>query len=189
MTEELEIGCDAAELQRRIADAVLWCSTRLNLKKAKDCLRSPELAEAAESWRGNGDFKRLAEAERRAVIEAVADARARRVRGLPAPPEKAAKGKLIFYSPDGTWFDGAAQYVTHGFYDESDMPPWDTWLCYVTEARDASDYYPSYLVAWMPERCAHVADDGAAITPASCIMWAGALDSPFTRWLKENGLA
>jgi hypothetical protein len=56
-------------------------------------------------------------------------------------------GRLLVWERDSTVDDGVGQAVTKGYLDESDMPPWDTWVAYVD-----SEVGPcGYLVSWVPE--------------------------------------
>ena len=57
-----------------------------------------------------------------------------------------ATGRLLVWERDTTVDDGVGQAETKGYLDESDMPPWDTWVAYVDPHPEAG-----YLVSWVPE--------------------------------------
>jgi hypothetical protein len=54
-------------------------------------------------------------------------------------------GRLLVWERDTTIDDGAGEAETKGYLDESDMPPWDTWVAYVDPHPHAG-----YLVSWVP---------------------------------------
>jgi len=171
------------DLRRLIADAAAWCGSRGTPKQARDSLRSLQLADGARR------FREARGASDEHLREAVGEVVVARAALLGAGRRPLPKGSLLLYSPVGNWMDGAAEYVTAGFYDDRDQPPWDCWLAFVSEDPDVpSNWYASYLVAWIPERMVAVADDGVAVAPGESLAWAAAVDTPLVRRLREAGL-
>lgn len=89
-------------------------------------------------------------------------------------------GCLLAFSPEESTGDGAAEFVTNGFFDSDNVPAWDTWLMYV-----ADDHL---LLSWVPDSLFEVVEAGIDVNPEECIRWATDLDTPFIRQLKQTGL-
>ena len=110
------------------------------------------------------------EAERVRVVETVADNRAHKLgagkdhRAF----EGLADGRLLLYSPDENLFDGAAMVASNGFFDVDNIPPWDTWVCFVGR----------YLVSWVPPQLLELANSGIEVNPEGCILWAPEVGLP-----------
>ena len=104
------------------------------------------------------------EAERVRVVETVADNRAHKLgaRKDQGKFEGLADGRLLLYSPDENLFDGAAMVASNGFFDVDNIPPWDTWICFVGR----------YLVSWVPPQHLELANSGIEVNPEGCILWA-----------------
>lgn len=85
-------------------------------------------------------------AERIAIVEDVANRRATLLKTMGRYPTisqaNLTEGRILLYAPDDNLFDGAAKYSSKGFFDVNNVPPWDTWVCYVD----------TYLVSWVPPR-------------------------------------
>ena len=56
------------------------------------------------------------------------------------------------------------------------MPPWDTWVAYLRDARSIESDDTEYLVAWVPPKFVALADEGISVNPEQCIQWLG--DTP-----------
>jgi hypothetical protein len=67
------------------------------------------------------------------LVERLAEKRASFLREMNAYPSEVssdlAGGMLLVYEPDDNVEDGASQYMSSGYFDELDAPPWDTWIC------------------------------------------------------------
>jgi len=57
---------------------------------------------------------------------------------------------------------GAAEAISHGFFDLHDSPPWDTWFW----------YSEGTILAWVPEGFLNRAQAGIDANPVDCIHWA-----------------
>jgi hypothetical protein len=104
-------------------------------------------------------------ANRAQIVEILAEKRATQLRldhRYPADSlDDLAGGRLLQYSPDENLCDGAAQYSSKGFFDVDNVPPWDTWVCFVE----------SYLVSWVPPQLMELASIGIQVNPEQCILW------------------
>jgi hypothetical protein len=97
------------------------------------------------------------------LVEALAEKRASLLRDMNAFPAVIATdlagGRLLVYEPDLNVEDGASEYISKGYFDERDAPPWDTWVCY-------SD---RQLISWVPPSLLGLAQAGIATHPVDCI--------------------
>ncbi len=71
-------------------------------------------------------------------------------------------GRLLLYAPEDNLADGAAEYVSLGFFDVDNVPPWDTWIA----------VYGKYLVSWVPAQLFRFVQEGLDVNPEQCILWA-----------------
>ncbi|HEY7832463.1 MAG TPA: hypothetical protein VIG30_02755 [Ktedonobacterales bacterium] len=141
-------------------------------------------------------------AERRLAIATLGELRSRLLRdhaiAVPSPAPGMApgiglgKGRLLLYDPDGTDECGAAMVASAGYFDETDAPPWDTWIAYVREqpleeSRPAHGW-DSYLVCWVPPALVSVVNQGIVACSGECLAWAVDRDCAFTRLLREAGV-
>jgi len=90
-----------------------------------------------------------------------------------------AGGRLLYYIPEQNLADGAACQASAGFFDIENIPPWDTWLC-VAQHR--------ILVSWVAPEDVARASAGIEVNPECCIAWAGDIETPFNKQLREEGL-
>ena len=74
---------------------------------------------------------------------------------------------------ESVW-DGASAAESRGFFDDLDLAPWDTWVCYVPEraALGRVAARPSYLVSWAPPALVDLIAAGIHANPVDCISWA-----------------
>ena len=104
-------------------------------------------------------------AERAQVVNTVAEKRADQLRLEDRYPlsivDDLRGGRLLKYAPAQNLCDGAAQYSSKGFFDVDNVPPWDTWICFVEP----------YLISWVPPRLLDLANSGIDANPEQCILW------------------
>jgi hypothetical protein len=105
-------------------------------------------------------------AERIAIVEDVANRRAGLLKTMgrysPLSQANVTQGRILLYAPDENLFDGAAKYSSKGFFDVNNVPPWDTWVCYLD----------NYLASWVPPVLEELASAGIEVNPEQCIQWA-----------------
>jgi len=159
----------------RLAETFAWCETRVEDER-EYAFRSPALA-VPRGWHG----------VRAAAVEDVAKRRAAilAAEGWPMGVQARTlqRGRLLMFEPTATLSDGAASVVSNGFFDDDNVPAWDTWVHFVG-ARSAS-----FLVCWIPEWFLETADGGIQVNPERCIVWAqDRLSDPFLEELGRIGL-
>ena len=71
-------------------------------------------------------------------------------------------GRLMLFAPEDNLADGAAEYVSMGFFDVDNVPPWDTWIT----------MFGKYLVSWVPPQVIRLVQEGLDVNPEQCILWA-----------------
>jgi hypothetical protein len=106
--------------------------------------------------------------------------------------DRLAGSRLIAFDPLDTLSDGAAQVASEGFFDVDNVPPWDTWLCFVDERAGELKMHhwqpwDSYLLSWVPAHLVETIDHAIDVIPEQCVLWATDLETPFIRQLKRRG--
>jgi hypothetical protein len=130
-----------------------------------------------EQWRKLSDREKqrlqaAAEDSRRSLVDTISDRRAKMLIAAGKLPdtvvEKVAGQRFIVYLPETNLADGAAALVTHGYFDDDNVPPWDTWLMYFP----AHHRQPGKLISWVPPQFTQLVDCGIQVNPEECIYWA-----------------
>ncbi len=93
---------------------------------------------------------------------------------------RVSRGRLLVYVPDWNLCDGASEHASYGFLDHHNMPPWDTWVAYVSVPMPVSHSVrrwrlSGYLLSWVPDALVSFVGQGIYINPEQCIEW-------FDRW-------
>ena len=173
----------------RLAEAILWCSGHLSpsdpaLSLRSAILRPPGLRVC--------DSLRIGLQE---IVNAVAGQRATLIsnqdRNRMKPACDLAGGRLLICtSATESIPDGHVSAASRGFYDEDDLPPWDTWLYYIQPDKEiiVRSYQPEYLVSWVPKTWIELATIGVKEHFLDCMRWAEQTDIAFTRQLRDAGL-
>ena len=81
-------------------------------------------------------------------------------------------GRILFIDTFSTTYDEVAKSASDGFFDESDIPPWDTWVDYVLI--DSKENYKNptgILIAWIPETSLEPAEKGLELCIGESLMW------------------
>ncbi len=93
-------------------------------------------------------------------------------------------GRLLTYAPGANLADGAAKKASHGFFDDNNMPPWDTWV----------HFDDGRLYAWIPPAMEALAQAGMDVNAEECIWWTDSAPAsseirPRRRSVEEAALA
>jgi hypothetical protein len=122
-------------------------------------LRSESLREFAQSLAQPG-------ADRPKIVDQVVERRSQLLRQsgkyFRSQDPALSGGRFLLFAPDDNLADGAAEYVSLGFFDVDNVPPWDTWVA----------MYGKYLISWVPARLVRLVQEGLDVNPEQCILWA-----------------
>jgi hypothetical protein len=150
------------QFKTRLAQTIFWCASRADLSHPATSLRTPQLR------------PRLLEESRVSAVESVVNARESfagvEIRKATLP-DNLAGGRLLVYFPNDDLACGAAEQETDGFFDVNNVPPWDTWVAYLRDARNINSYDTEYLIAWIPRDFVALAGEGINVNPEECIQW------------------
>lgn len=198
----------------RLAETVAWCRPRASVGDPRHCLRTPALR--PEGWRDDTPYRsgfdvfsdsavdQLGDHLR--IVDTLARARAQLLHSEHRSPDVAAEhlsgGRLLLYNPWDDLWDGAAEQESMGYFDQHNVPPWDTWVSVLRDEegglvrasprldtpwrRSWSAY--SIVISWVHPEFLDLADAGIVVNPEQCLVWADHLDTPFTRRLRRAGL-
>ena len=196
MTDEQEIDM----FKMRLAETIAWCAAQARVTDPANSLRTAALTPSNRrmDFAGYADFDWETEESGDQVLSALAEPRAGllKIADLtPAPlPASLVAGRLIVYQPDQTLEDGLSEEISKGFFDQGDVPPWDTWV-WISEgppgmSPNSQPYRNSYLICWVPSMFINLAADGIAANCVNCISWASCPEAshPFVRKIQSTGL-
>jgi hypothetical protein len=94
-------------------------------------------------------------------------------------------GRLLVWERDSTIDDGVGEAVTGGYLDESDMPPWDTWIAYV----DGAERAPArYLVSWVPGPFVTAVAEAVSANAYAALYWLRDSKLTMEETLRSEGL-
>lgn len=186
-----------AHFQRRLEETIVWCTSQDWSANPAEGLRTAFFRPSAYQLKGHYDdiFLHQTPPQRQQLVEQIADARSvllkKRNLSLPSLANPLSGGRLLAFTPDGTLSDGAANFNTDGFLDDDNIPPWDTWIWYVTNDPVGNLEWwrgcDSYLLSWVPDSLIEVVASGIWVNPEECVRWATDLDTPFIRQIKQKG--
>jgi len=98
--------------------------------------------------------------DRQELVRSVVVRRSELVRGQDYVVD-GSEGKLLLYAPEENLADGAAKYVSNGFFDVDNVPPWDTWMA----------FSHGILLSWVPPQLIGLAQNGIDVNPECCVRW------------------
>jgi hypothetical protein len=102
-------------------------------------------------------------------------------------PPSLGGGRLLVWVRDETIDDGVGEHVTGGYLDYSDMPPWDTWVVYVSREDDPAAH-AGYLVSWVPPQFVPCVGRAIEENAYNASYWLRGTDLLVARVLEEDGL-
>jgi hypothetical protein len=162
-----------------LSETIAWCGSRASLTNHKQPLR-------AISLNVETDLSGMKAEQLRQIADHIFQERARLLRAENIEVSKAdlAGGRLLICYPEESVWDGASETASQGFFDDSDIPAWDTWCAYGIEERPEPAFF---IVSWVPPAFIKLAQGGIEVNPVECIQWASKPDNMFTRLLKTEG--
>jgi hypothetical protein len=143
-----------------LLESVLWSADRADLSNPMTCLRTEVLRPYIFNDSRHATVRDVVSARHRELVEGrrSLDVSLNTNRDDDAAvfaelwklmPAALGGGRLLVWERDSTIDDGVGEVATQGYLDASDMPPWDTWVTYVTPSDDAA-VQAGYLVSWVP---------------------------------------
>ena len=160
--------------RQSLAESVFWCNSMYVNTSFSHQHRSPALRPNIK-FEGNTDCLPLI---RDAVGDVVAKRHALIGSKLSAAGSLCSKQhRLIAFFPRLTIFDGFASLESNGFFDKSNAPPWDTWVCLVDE----------FIISFVPDSRLLDVNCGIATNVEKSITWLDEVNHPFVSELRlEN---
>jgi hypothetical protein len=143
---------------KRLIETASWCAERLIFADPKQSLRSnllKPLLVADDAWNYEINDPQL---ELAALCEKRAAAMNQSVKNV------SHSGRLLLFWPHETLTDGAAAVTSRGYFDDWNMPPWDTWFWYGNLVDE-----PAALVSWVPEEFVNLVEEGVSVNPEECL--------------------
>jgi len=152
------------------------------------CLRTPELRPQDLIHHVASDI------EREAIVSDVLDRRARLLLAEDVLAgsrlrERLRSGKLLLFDPIASLSGGGTSAVSKGFFDDANIPPWDSWVYYFEDKTVPDDaIFSTVLLSWVPDFFVRVTDKGIRANPEGCLSWATDASTGVTRALKHWNL-
>ena len=157
-----------------LAATTAWCAAVSDASDLSRCFRSPTLQPPIDIGEHTDSIDLIQNA-----VQHVIDCRFTYF--ATAGTEDASgtsTGRLLAFYPRVTIFDGFAAIESDGFYDPANVPPWDTWVCFVDD----------FLISFVPRRFTVNAECGIITNAEECIVWLRDVDHPFVHELKNHNL-
>lgn len=178
----------AQGFMKLVAETAAWCTRQADANDPANTLRTfqprPGLLKSRESQVGDIAWQR---SERLSAMEMDLE-----------PAADLLGGRLLAFDPEASLFDGMANIETGGFFDNDNVPPFDTWVTYVYDEAywrpivpgetRGWDAFQTYLVAWIPPVFVESVGYGIEVNPEECILWLDEMDTPFAQALRERGI-
>jgi hypothetical protein len=172
---------ERADLRLRLLDAVMWSSQRAEPSNPRTCLRTEAFRPYIFNDSRHATVRDVISARHRKLVEGrkIPDVALNTNRDddsaalaelwnlMPAP---LGNGRLLVWERDLTIDDGVGEFLTKGYLDTSDMPPWDTWVTYVSPGDDAAAQ-TGYLLSWVPPAFVPSVADAVANNAYGALYW------------------
>jgi hypothetical protein len=155
-------------VQQALSETVAWCLSKTpQIDQLRSweldpsvILRDPRLEESSVEVRVGARRESC-----RRAIQSINEMRSTLVHHaqleIPSFAVAETRGKLLCYEPLETVEDGASAYLSRGFFDMEDAPPWDTWFLYSKDA----------IFSWVPDSLVQNAQAGIDANIVDCIHW------------------
>lgn len=169
------------DILQSLRETIAWCVQRARSSDPKKSLRSKELAPPPRAVRLSG----LTPEERLETMRSVRAKRAQLVSALP-PVGDLRSGKLFGLNPDWQLDEGACATASEDFLDDSDHPPWDTWVAYCP---DKKADYGDYLISWVPPMFLDLIPDAISVSSTDAVWWLASSGNDLAQALEARGLS
>lgn len=154
-----------ADFVASLRDAKSWSSRKLNGSTDFSCLRSPVLS---ASHAGIDDSY----SQSMAAINALVETRSRLLGTHDVNDWQT--GRLLCCDVAASEASGASELASDGYFNEFDLPPWDTWVAWVKNDNPAHEDN-GFLLAFVPPSFSKCVQSGIDANPVNCVFW---LDTP-----------
>jgi hypothetical protein len=163
---------DADAFRSNLAATIAWCRPRFDNDRRKTSLRSDDM-EPSLIITSSDDLPPVHRA-----VDTLVDRRASLLR--PGDTDNIERdGRLFGFYVRHTLFDGVSEMETKGFIDDTNTPPWDSWVCMVGEL----------LVSWVPPAMVEDVQLAIVCNAEECIAWLSDIaDDLFVEDLRQNQL-
>lgn len=184
-----------AEFQNRLANTQHWCCEKIadEDRDWKNRLRTPELRppSADEDNQTVPDCWKT-DAQHAVAVDFVVRKRTELLHlaatGTHQAAAALASGRLLAYDPSNNDCSGGPYAVSDGYFDFAEVPPWDTWVCFVQNQEKPLMWFNSYLISWVHPSLIHKVIDGMEASPCGSLEWCDKTDTPFADELIRSGL-
>jgi hypothetical protein len=99
------------------------------------------------------------------ALEKLENQRAVLLADLPPQDQAHESGRILLFYPEETLCDGAAHVSSSGYFDYSNIPPWDTWFLY-----EKTPDGRGVLYSWVPKEFETLARKGVDVNPEECLV-------------------
>ena len=147
---------------KSLSDAQLWAAGRLQGGQDHVRLRSPELGSCHE-----GIVEPYGQSM--AAVNALVKARSKLLEHADVKkPLTATKILCCDYAVSEA--SEASQVASHGYFNEFDLPPWDTWVAWFPD-RETAQENCGVIISIVPQPCRQLVQLGIDANPVECIYW------------------
>jgi hypothetical protein len=152
--------------QERLAETISWCLRAVKLGPLSTALRTlAHVPPPALPWPD--------------TVRAVSEARLKVLgRSWRRTLDPLGGGELLTYRPGHPGSGGGAREASEGYFDDRDIPPWDTWVAWIEELDR------QYLICWVPAEAMAAVSAGMGVANGS-LAWLAATENPVLGRLKR----
>jgi hypothetical protein len=161
--------------RRSLAATTAWCA---NIPDTGDCtalFRSPQLQPPIDIGEHTDSLDLVRSAVQRVIEQRFSHLVQDRVAEI--SPDLLG-GRLLAFYPQDTICDGLAAIESDGFFDQANVPPWDTWVYFIDD----------FLISFVPQPFISNVECGLITNVEECIVWLRNVDHPFVRELQNHHL-
>ena len=151
--------------QERLAETISWCLRAVKLGPLSTALRTlAHVPPPALPWPD--------------TVRAVSEARLKVLgRSWRRTLDPLGGGELLTYRTGHPGSGGGAREASEGYFDDRDIPPWDTWVAWIEELDR------QYLICWVPAEAMAAVSAGIGVANGS-LAWLAATENPVLGRLK-----
>jgi hypothetical protein len=172
LASEANHSMNVDAFRSNLAATIAWCRQRFDNDHRKASLRSKDLQPSLIITSSND----LAPVHR--AVNSLIDRRAS-ILGPIDTTNVESDGRSFGFFVRQTLFDGVSEMETNGFINDTNTPPWDSWICMVDEL----------LVSWVPPAMVEDVQLAIMCNAEECIAWLSDItDEPFVEKLRHDQL-